>query len=195
MRFAPLRVSASRPPSNLHETVADLFAAAQIRVARPSRNYREVVAFYSVTLGFPVLAEWEGPWRLRRHRRRASRREPSARDPVGRGSRTGADERGSTRFLPRVGGAGRCGSGASRRCGSRAATFAELVLAGNGRALLRRPGWLLADSLARRLVAGGFAKRAPDPATGATAFRRRGERTGLARPSRRYRARRRRSRS
>ena len=60
MRFAQPRVSASRPPSNLRETVADLFAAAQIRVARPSRNYREVVAFYSVTLGFPVLAEWEG---------------------------------------------------------------------------------------------------------------------------------------
>ena len=37
-----------------------LFAAAQIRIARPSANYREVVDFYSVTLGLPVLAQWEG---------------------------------------------------------------------------------------------------------------------------------------
>ena len=40
--------------------MAELFAAAQLRIARPSRNYAEVVAFYSVTLGLPVLARWEG---------------------------------------------------------------------------------------------------------------------------------------
>ena len=39
--------------------MAELFAAAQLRIARPSSNYREVVAFYAVTLGLPVLAEWE----------------------------------------------------------------------------------------------------------------------------------------
>ena len=40
--------------------MAELFAATQLRVARPSSNYREVVAFYAVTLGLPVLAQWEG---------------------------------------------------------------------------------------------------------------------------------------
>lgn len=40
--------------------MADLFAAAQVRIVRPSASYHEVVEFYSVTLGLPVLAQWEG---------------------------------------------------------------------------------------------------------------------------------------
>jgi catechol 2,3-dioxygenase-like lactoylglutathione lyase family enzyme len=50
------RQLSSGPPA----TVAGLFSAAQIRVARPSRNYGEVVAFYSGVLELPVLARWEG---------------------------------------------------------------------------------------------------------------------------------------
>ena len=40
--------------------MTELFSTAQIRIARPSTRYREVVEFYSVTLGLPVLAQWDG---------------------------------------------------------------------------------------------------------------------------------------
>lgn len=56
----PVSPSPRSLPSSLPKTEQELFAAAQIRIARPSRNYREVVAFYALTLGLPVLAQWEG---------------------------------------------------------------------------------------------------------------------------------------